>query len=716
MRRYIRMAAFLIATAILLAAGTVGAAAQIQAQDMPTDTYTYWQVGSARKLVPSRPMYTAVKSISGNDLGLGAFSQPKDVFIDQQGKGYLMDSGNARVIILDDALNLIKVMDTFTFQDELLDITGANGLFVDSDGRLYIADTEHARVLICDEDGAVEQLLTLPESELIPDDFNFRPMKVLADRKGYIYIISQGSYYGAVTFAADHTFGGFFGANTIRAGVKDILGRLIDRLFSNDIKRGASIQALPYQFTDFCADGKDFIYTSTGMVSAWGVSPGQIKKLSPGGINILKTKFGRSVRGADSFDFGDVGVSYGKKNMKRIQDFCGLDVDDNGFLYTIDSTYGRIFLYDRECNLLNAFGGGVGQGTQLGTFEIPSAIAVDPSGQRLLVTDMNRLTLTLFEETEYGSQAKRARTFTMDGDYESAKPLWEDVLRSDRNNQQALRSLAEASLLEKDFYKAMEYARLGFDQDTYAQAFVAIRNEYMSNNFWWMLLLLAGATGAFAIFLVLKKRRGWVLIKAGSTRVMLRSVFHPFDSFTKVKDLRQGSMRLASGLLILYFVVTVLSQMYGGFMYGILDKSNYNALFALGKTVGLALLWTVVNWATGTLFEGKGRWKEIFIVTCYSLIPQVINQLVYLIVSHTLAPQEAMILQAVSVICTGASLFVLCVGIMTVHEFGFFKFLGISAITLIGMGLVIFIIFLIGILLQQLVVFITTLILEAAYR
>jgi len=53
---------------------------------------------------------------------------------------------------------------------------------------------------------------------------------------------------------------------------------------------------------------------------------------------------------------------------------------------------------------------------------------------------------------------------------------------------------------------------------------------------------------------------------------------------------------------------------------------------------------------------------------------------------------------------------------MTVHEFNFFKFLGLTVITVIAMGLVIFILFMIGILFQELGGFLSSVCKEALYR
>ena len=117
-----------------------------------------------------------------------------------------------------------------------------------------------------------------------------------------------------------------------------------------------------------------------------------------------------------------------------------------------------------------------------------------------------------------------------------------------------------------------------------------------------------------------------------------------------------------------------------------------------------------------TLFEGKGTVKQVFIVTAYAFIPQLFNMLIFAIFSNVLTPDEALILNVVSVVCLGLTLIILSVGLMTVHEFGLFKLIGMLIITLIAMLVVVFVIFMVGILITQMVSFIETLIQELRYR
>ena len=54
------------------------------------DVYNYDRWGEA---IPSQAGYIADRSVSGNDLGVGAFESPSDIFYDHNDIFYVVDSG-----------------------------------------------------------------------------------------------------------------------------------------------------------------------------------------------------------------------------------------------------------------------------------------------------------------------------------------------------------------------------------------------------------------------------------------------------------------------------------------------------------------------------------------------------------------------------------------------------------------------------------------------
>ena len=86
------------------------------------------------------------------------------------------------------------------------------------------------------------------------------------------------------------------------------------------------------------------------------------------------------------------------------------------------------------------------------------------------------------------------------------------------------------------------------------------------------------------------------------------------------------------------------------------------------------------------------------------------------ICSHFILQTEAGILSGISVIAIILAGIMLCIGTMIISEFDFFKFLGTGVVSIIAMGVIIFLIFMIVILLQQFFGFFVTIFTEIVYR
>ncbi len=745
-----KIVAFLLM--LVLAVSVISTTAMAEPlQNAPYDTYTYWTAPGTRWSVSSTPMYEYETTITGDSLGIttegtfGAagndFSEPADLCTDKDGNIYLLDTDNGRVVVINPDYTLNKVIKPKgSNPDEEISINGARGLFVTEDKRIYVADSENARVLVFDINGKVLGEVLLPDAQVIPDNYDYIPVRIAVDSKNFLYVLSEGSYYGALLYkptnsniskfdySKDYEFTGFYGANSTTGGVLDALSQLYEMLFVSDEAKENQVATLPYSFTDITVDKEDFIYTATGAISTQQSSTGQLKKLSPGGTNVLKNKTKSVVSSAESTDFADgrgiktqlASGSYGW----RTTDLSSMDVDSDGFMYGLCSSYGHVFIYDQDCNLLTVFGSGLNMGEQKGTFYKASTIHVDDTidpktgeaTDKVYIVDSSNASITVYRETEYGKIVKRAQKTTNSGDYVAAKDDWNKVLTYDRNQQLAYRGLAKAALIEEEYELTLEYSELGFDPDTYASAYTFVRNNWLTNNFSWLIILAVVVLGGIVAFLIISKKRGIKLINNVKLKTMFECVYHPFQGAGQVRYYNKGSARLATGVLVVYLLSAIISEMYTGFMYNIFDKSSYNVLFTIARSVGIVLLWTVANWAMSTLFQGKGNMKHVYIVTCYALIPLIVSNILQAILTNFMTPEEALVISAINLVCLAFTAIMLTVGTMTVHEYGFFKFLIMSVVVVFAMLVIVFVMLMVFVLLQQAFGFVGTLINEVTYR
>lgn len=687
------------------------------ASDSATSTYSYWLGYNEKTLVYVKPIYETEKVLYGFDFGYSDFSKPSDIYCDDNGKLFIVESGSSRLTVIDSEYKLQKSITEFVDEGgNEYEFFGANGVFVDETDRIYIADTLNGRILVGDLSGKLIKEMGLPESSLIPEDFIYQPTKIIVDNKGFMYVISSGSTYGALLFTPEGEFQGFYGANTVTNDITSALKNLWSNFFATDEQLQGQVQKIPFQFTDICLDEGDFVYTVTGATDLTDLEQvGQIRCLNPKGQNILDVKETEKYTDSDSFNFGDnrvanqaIGSGY------RLQNFVSVDVDSEGFMYALDTTYGRIFVYDRECNLLSAFGGGTGAGDKAGTFTTANSIAVHNG--KIFVSDNTKNSVTVFEVNDYGKLLRKADTLYLDGKYAESKEYWLSVNEYDPNCQLAYHGLAKVYLIEKNYDKALYYAEEGLDYSTYNQAFTYVRNEKLQVVFKISLVVAVLLTVLIVFFLIFKKKKNWKIKINNKIKICFISFIHPFDAVNQIKFHNQGSIVIAAVLLVLFYVFKVLGVTNGGFMFSKFDPQTYSSVYTLLGSVGLVLLWTICYWAVAVLFSGKCKLKEIFIVSSYAMLPQIINGIFYLIASNILVFEESVALTAVGTVMLILSGIVLCIGCMICSEYSFFKFAGVAVVTVLAMCLVVFVIFMVLTLDQQLLSFIQSVFKEVIYR
>ena len=687
---------------VLLIAGT--AAVSVSAAQVPTDAYNYWtdtKGENSKKAVYSRNAFEVEGVIDAETLNVPFYDELSDFCVDN-GNIYLLDGNASRITIIDSDYNVIKDITEITYNGEVLNCAGASGIFA-KDGRIYLCDTENERVLVMDNNCNILSVIKCPDSPIIPDDFQYRPIKITANSEGYLYVLTEGSFYGSLLFSPSYEFIGFFGSNDVVNSISTVFSNIMSRVFPNNVKKSASVKALPYSIVDLCMKEDDFVYTVTGKTD--GASQrGQIRKLFVGtGSNILEY----------TGNFVDQGYNNSRLGGKNtLQDLCSIDIDESGFIYALDSTYGRIFVYDTNGRLITTFGGGLGLGEQAGTFKQARVLALN--GDKVLVLDIFNNTITVFKHNEYFNRIRQAQLLTIGGDYGAAEELWRQVLAQDSNCQIAYSGLARAEYAAGNYTLAKDYARKGYDRDTYSLAFKMLRTQFIAKYFWIVAVIAIVMIVALVVLLKMKKRKDIKLIKNPKIRLAMSALFHPIDTFNTVKEKRMASVGISFVLLLIFYVTSILKVLCGGFSFIYYDPASFNSIWVLVKSAGAVILWIVSNWLICSLMSGNGRITEIITVTCYSLIPLIVNQVIQIVFTNVLLVEEASFLSIISVVAYIFFIFMLATGTMIIHEYGFGKFVGTSVLTVVAMAIVVFLIFLVVMLLQQLFGFISTIVLEIA--
>lgn len=701
----VRLLSFCVLAVVVLSTSVIAA----PSVDVTDSSFTYWEGKPAKKAVKTKAVYSVDRVLDASDLSIASFCSLEQVFAYKE-KLYVLDGVNGIIYVFDTNYKLEKTISSFQYNGEVLTFRDAKGIFVNDSG-IYIADTANGRI-ICTDGEIITAIVERPVSSAVPATLKFAPTRMVRDENGFLYVLCDGSYYGLMVFSDSYEFLGFFGANQVQTSFVGAVKDFITSVFETEEKHSSSVQALPFQMIDVCIDPEGFICT----VNSEKV--GQIRRFGPAGKNILVHANNFYSENADNFNFGDYPNMYQDTSSKYggyIQEsFCAITADENGFYYAVDRTKGRIFVYDNKCNLLSAFGGGVGEGDKPGTFITPTSVAV--FGDNLIVSDYATKSVTVFCLTEYGSDLKQAAIFTNKSLFLQAKPYWERVNAADKNCQIAYKGLAKAALAEKDYEKALEYAEIGWDRVTYSKAFKVVRDNFIKRNFWWIAICTVLLITGVVVLGVVTKKRKITFIKNKKLNVAANTILHPFDSFKAIKYYNLGSPLLATVFLALFYITKVTATLSGGFMYKTVDIDAFNSFFTLLGSGGIVILWAICNYGVCILFEGKGSVKGIYCATCYSLAPMIIYYIAYIILSHTVIPDTNEGFGLLSTVATAIMVVFILIAVTVIHEFSFFKSIGTAVVTVIGMLIVAFAMFLMFTLLQDLVAFVLGIVNEITLR
>lgn len=481
--RMIRKATTFLCMVLVL---TMGTTSQVQAAtDVPYDTYNY----DYREYIVHTPAaYVPAGSISAVSFGETAFSNPQDMVVGKNGYVYVADTGNNRIVVLNNKMDqLITVIENFQNGDTLDTFNKPSGVAVSDSNQLYIADTENKRVVVL-EDGKLVKIFENPQSDLLDESFQFKPLKVCVDYADRVYCIANGVFEGIMAFESNGSFTGYYG--TINATLT--LEEKFWIRFSTKAERSKQQLYIQTEFTGMDLDQDGFLYATNYDTSGTQA----IRRLNPKGQDVIVLPENNKLAG-DIYSMGTTLYS----GPSTIVDVV---YRGKGIYSVIDSKRGRVFTYDHEGSLLYIFGG---LGSQAGTFRIP--VAIESIDDNLLVLDSYRGEILKFSETRYGELINDAVELRYDGDEKQAVDKWKEVLKYDENFELANVGIGKAYLTTGDNEQAMKFLKLGMSQRYYSIAYKRYRNDILKENLGYILtggiVLIVGVRVALS---TRRKRKG----------------------------------------------------------------------------------------------------------------------------------------------------------------------------------------------------------------
>ena len=436
----------------------------VSASTLPYDSYNY----DYREYIHMTPApYVPAGSIGGDNLSyngepIGRFVTPQDLCQADDGRIYIADTGNNRIVVLNREMNKVEnIITTFDNNGTEDSFNQPYGVCVSENGQVYVADSQNRRVVVLEKDGTLVKIVANPQSESLDDGYVFTPLKVTVDYADRIYVIAQNMFEGIMVFESNGNFSSFFGTIDVKISLWEKFWKRI----ATKEERSKQQLYIPTEFTGIDIDPDGFVYATN--IDSNGEQG--VRRLNPRGEDVIK-------KGENTNVGGDLWTE-GSTEYAGPSQFTDVVYRQNGIYSCLDRKRGRVFTYDHEGNLLYVFGG---LGTQEGTFSLP--VSIEDIGGKLVVLDATRAQIVSFEETEYGRLINEAVSLRYDGDEAEAVELWRRVLELDENNELANTGIGKAYLTAGDYVNAMKYLKLGMNRDYYSIAYRRYRNGKLTEN------------------------------------------------------------------------------------------------------------------------------------------------------------------------------------------------------------------------------------------
>lgn len=669
--------------------------------------YKTYTLDRNRNLSETNEAYEAVYMIRSLSDG-SRLNGAKDLFIDSDDYMYIADTGNKRIVILNQDLQVL-----FTFGSEVL--IKPLGIFV-VDDYIYVADyglgqtnSDIGSIYIWHFDKtqstletAIElvDVLSTPSSPILEaDGFIFRPMKIAVDKNHTMYVVNEGTTSGVLMINASNRFIDYFASNNI-----DItLWQRIQRIIYANNDNVYLTKNIPAPVTNITLDNTGYFYTVTQkpLERAMGDN---LKKVNIGGTNYFDE---------DMYVYSDIVDAWAGKV---------------GNIYTVTSA-GFLTEYDNQGNMLFMWGGKGTGNDKLGLFMSASSLAVDSNNNIYVLDDhSSRNSIQVFRETPFASQVHQALDLYNQARYVESIEVWQEVLRYNSMLDMAYRGIGLGYLMNEEYDKALEQFKIAYDKANYSEAYWEIRNLWMTEN---VSTLLYGLIGIVALLVVInltnKKYQYLTTVSTTFGKIkkyrifrellfMFRFIKHPSDACYEVKAKKKASVLTAWITLGLLFVLNIFGILFTGFIFNNVIPEE-TILIKEGLTLLLPILiFIIANYLMSSLMEGEGTFKATFINTVGALMPIFIIYPFVILISNFITYNEAFLFTISSVVMLGWVGVLLFFNIKETHNYTVGQTIVNFFLTLLMMVILIVVLIMVYLMVIQVTNFVTDIIKEVILR
>ncbi len=627
-------------------------------------------------------------------------SAPEDLFI--VGKTmYIADTGNARVLVYN-----LETEESWHFGTDIL--KNPRGLYVTEKGDIYVADGAGEALYIFDKNGNMKKKIGRPDSYLFSELSEYKPKNVVVTNEGNIFICGDGSYEGLMQFDENGEFQGYFAANR---KYLTFMETIEDMILSEEMKQD-QLMRRPRPIFNLDINDRDLVYTVTQtdeMEYAWKAAAAKqencLKLHNLAGVNILS----RNDFMDDEWNFVDVAA--------------GLYGNSYAVTYT-----GLIYEYDSNGELIFSFGGRAVTEERSGIFTYAIAIETDEDGF-IYVLDREKEFVQVFYPTDFAIATHQAIHDLENGNYDSSEETWSAVLKLNGSARIAHMGYGKTLFHQQRFEEALEEFRFARNREYYSDAFWELRDQWLSENMAYFLIVIFLFVMYVIVSSIIKKRRPVpVEVKVKEIpktrgkrfvhdllyfRYMLK---HPIDGYYYLKRRQAGSMASATILYLVAFIVYLADTAFRGFIFGFAGLEETPIMFMSIIFFVVCILFVIGNYMVASINEGEGSLRNLYVMLPYALSPYIVITPFIVGATYVLTQNEGFLVQfawTIALVWAGALIFI---GLTETHNYSFGETIKNVLLTLFFMLVAVIAITVIYLLWVQVITFIQDIIQEVAYR
>lgn len=665
----------LIAVALSMLLGATAIA------ETPYKTYT---VDGYGYVLETQSAYNPLSAIT--KVGETSFVTPMDIAIGNDGNLYIADAGAHVILVSTVGGDEVRMIGEGVLQTP-------TGVFVSGDDKVYVADKDAGKVFVFDTSGTLLNEYGRPDSPIYGNGMDFRPLKVVANKTGTMYIICEGNMNGIVQISPvdGGSFLGYFGTNYTSLSFFQILQRVI----LTDAQRAQMLSNIPSTPTNLHIDEEGLIYTVTQ-----GDRDMCLKKLNIAGKNMLDS---------DPY-WADLPAAVTTGNYRNM-----LVADSDGYIYE----------YNEEGELLFMFGGRDDGRQRIGLCNKVEAIAVD-NLDRIYLLDSDKKQVHIFEPTEFTNLLHEALYLFSKGRYTESKEPLEKVLQMNSMFDYANQAMGHAYLQEENYTEALRYFRLAKSFDGYSDAYWEVRNIWIRKYLVTAVVVIVALAAAISFYKRWKRkkygadgRRARVSEKVpllGQLKYCLHFMRHPFDGCYGVKREGKAGFACANILLAAYILISIIDKYFSGFLVKNVREGRYDIISDVGTVLVVFIGLTLCNYLVVTINEGEAFFKELYCAYAYCLTPFIVIKPFVVLISNVLTYNEVFLISFANIIIMAWMVVLVLITVKEVNNFTVketAKALGLTAFTVLILSLLVCIIY---VLFSQVIDFIVTVVREVVYR